>query len=407
VRVLLLAEVTAEQVIGGAERVLRNQAVGLAALGHRVELLTRAPVGAVEDAIAVGGLRECRYAVNRAHEAAFLWSSVRRSVDAFDRLRRTEPLDAVVIHQALAGLGPILLRRHAASRWIYVCHSLAHEEFGTRQAPPSSAVARVRRQINLRGRRWVEQTVMKRCDRVVVLSQFMRRRVMATHGIPSDRIVVIPGATDPRVFAPVPDRQGPRAALNLPADRTVLFTVRNLVPRMGLENFIDAIAASGAAGLGCVAVIGGEGPLRAALDARIRSRGLEDVVRLVGFIPESQLPQYFQAADLVVMPTLHLEGFGLVTVEALACGTPVLGTPVGAIPEILNQVDPTLVAAGSDSRALASALEQALRRIQEPGEADRLAQTGRRLVEQQYNWTRHCAELSSILNAVSEERRAA
>jgi glycosyltransferase involved in cell wall biosynthesis len=230
---------------------------------------------------------------------------------------------------------------------------------------------------------------------------------MATHGIPSDRIVVIPGATDPRVFAPVPDRQGPRAALNLPADRTVLFTVRNLVPRMGLENFIDAIAASGAAGRGCVAVIGGEGPLRAALDARIRSRGLEDVVRLVGFIPESQLPQYFQAADLVVMPTLHLEGFGLVTVEALACGTPVLGTPVGAIPEILNQVDPTLVAAGSDSRALASALEQALRRIQEPGEADRLAQTGRRLVEQQYNWTRHCAELSSILNAVSEERRAA
>lgn len=406
-RVLLLAEVTAEQVIGGAERVLRNQAVGLAALGHRVELLTRAPVGAVEDAIAVGGLREWRYAVNRAHEAAFLWSSVRRSVDAFDRLRRTEPLDAVVIHQALAGLGPILLRRHAASRWIYVCHSLAHEEFGTRQAPPSSAVARVRRQINLRGRRWVEQTVMKRCDRVVVLSQFMRRRVMATHGIPSDRIVVIPGATDPRVFAPVPDRQGPRAALNLPADRTVLFTVRNLVPRMGLENFIDAIAASGAAGRGCVAVIGGEGPLRAALDARIRSRGLEDVVRLVGFIPESQLPQYFQAADLVVMPTLHLEGFGLVTVEALACGTPVLGTPVGAIPEILNQVDPTLVAAGSDSRALASALEQALRRIQEPGEADRLAQTGRRLVEQQYNWTRHCAELSSILNAVSEERRAA
>jgi glycosyltransferase involved in cell wall biosynthesis len=405
--VLLLAEVTAERVIGGAERVLRNQAVGLAALGHRVELLTRAPEGAVEDAIAVGGLREWRYAVNRAHEAAFLWSSVRRSVEAFDRLRRTEPLDAAVIHQALAGLGPILLRRHAASRWIYVCHSLAHEEFGTRQAPPSSAVARVRHQINLRGRRWVEQTVMKRCDRVVVLSQFMRRRVIATHGIPSDRIVVIPGATDPRVFAPVPSRRGPRAALNLPADRTVLFTVRNLVRRMGLENFIDAIAASGAAGRGCVAVIGGEGPLRAALDARIRSRGLEDVVRLVGFIPESQLPQYFQAADLVVMPTLHLEGFGLVTVEALACGTPVLGTSVGAIPEILNQVDPSLVAAGSDSRALASALEQALRRIQEPGEAARLAQKGRRLVEQQYNWTRHCAELSSLLHAVSEERRAA
>lgn len=406
-RVLLLAEVTAERVIGGAERVLRNQAVGLAALGHQVELLTRAPESAVEDAISVGGLREWRYAVNRDHEAAFLWSSVRRSVDAFDRLRGTEPLGAAVIHQALAGLGPILSRRHAASRWVYVCHSLAHEEFDTRQATPRSAAARVRREINLRGRRWIERVVMKRCDRVVVLSDFMRRRVMAIHGIPSDRIVVIPGATDPHAFAPVANKKHPRAALNLPADRTVLFTVRNLVPRMGLENLIDALAESGAAGRGCAAVIGGEGPLRRALDARIRSRGLEDIVRLVGFIPESQLVQYFQAADLVVMPTLQLEGFGLVTVEALACGTPVLGTPVGAIPEILNQVDPILVAAGSDSRALASALERVLRRLQEPGEADSLAKKGRRLVEQRYNWARHCADLASVLHGFSEQRRAA
>jgi glycosyltransferase involved in cell wall biosynthesis len=248
---------------------------------------------------------------------------------------------------------------------------------------------------------------MKRCDRVVVLSEFMRRRVMAVHGIPAERIVVIPGATDPDVFAPVANRKNPRAALNLPADRTMLFTVRNLVPRMGLENFIDAIAELGVAGRGCVAVIGGEGPLRGALDARIRSRGLEDVVRLVGFIPESQLVQYFQAADLVVMPTLQLEGFGLVTVEALACGTPVLGTPVGAIPEILKQVDPLLVAAGSDSRALASALERVLRRMQEREEADRLAKKGRRLVEQQYNWTKHCTDLANLLDGFSEQRRAA
>lgn len=406
-RVLLLAEVTAEQVIGGAERVLRNQALGLAALGQEVELLTRAPERSGEEAISVGGLREWRYAVDRTHEAAFVWSSVRHSLEAFDRLRRTEPLDAAVIHQALAGFGPILSRRHAAARWVYVCHSLAHEEFDTRQAPPRSAIAQVRRKINVRGRRWIEQTVMKRCDWVVVLSEFMRRRVMATHGIPSDRIVVIPGATDPRAFAPAANRQEPRAALNLPSDRTVLFTVRNLVPRMGLENFIDAIAASGTAGRRCVAVIGGEGPLRAALDARIRSRGLEDIVRLVGFIPESQLAQYFQAADLVVMPTLQLEGFGLVTVEALACGTPVLGTPVGAIPEILNQVDPILVAEGSDSRALAAALERVLHRIQEPDEADRLARKGRALVEQQYNWSRHCADLANLLNAFNEQWRAA
>jgi hypothetical protein len=88
--ILLLAEVSAERMIGGAERVLRNQAIGLAALGHRVELLTRAPEDVSAGMVEMNDVREWRYAVNRAHEAAFLWSSVRRSVDRFDQLRRTD-----------------------------------------------------------------------------------------------------------------------------------------------------------------------------------------------------------------------------------------------------------------------------------------------------------------------------
>lgn len=135
--VVLLADVSAERVIGGAERVLRNQAIGLAALGHHVELLTRAPEAGSPSMIEMNGIREWRYPVNRTHEAAFVWSSVRRSVEGFDRLRATEPLDAVIIHQAMAGLGPILARRHAASRWIYLCHSLAHEEYDMRNTRPS------------------------------------------------------------------------------------------------------------------------------------------------------------------------------------------------------------------------------------------------------------------------------
>lgn len=406
-RVLLLAEVTAERVIGGAERVLRNQACGLAALGHRVELLTRAPEGSEEDAIVAGGIREWRYSVNRAHEAAFLWSSVRRSIERFDRLRRTAPFDAVVIHQSLAGLGPIFSRRYAASRWVYVCHSLAHEEFETRQVPAQSALAGLRREVNLRARRAIEHAVMSRCDRVVVLSEFMRQRVIGVHGISAGRIALVPGATDPRAFAPVRNRRLVREALNLPIDRTILFTVRNLVPRMGLENLLSAVAALGTAHQGCTLVIGGEGPLRGTLEAGIRQRGLNDVVRLAGFIPEAQLARYYQAADLVVMPSLQLEGFGLVTVEAIACGTPVLGTPVGAIPEILNQIDPVLLAEGCDSRSLARALERVLRRIQEPGELDRLVRKGRDLIERRYNWTQHCADLAGVLGEQAQLRKAA
>lgn len=405
--VLLLAEVSSARVIGGAERMLRNQALGLAALGHRVKILTRAPEETSEGVIAMDGIQEWRYPVNRKHEPAFLWSSIRRSVERFDQLRMTEPLDAVIIHQSLAGLGPILSRRHAASRWVYVCHSLAHEEYETRQAPAHSAFANIRRHTNLRARQSVEGVVMSRCHRVVVLSQFMRQRVMAAHGISAARIGLVPGAVDAEFFKPSLPRQTARTTLNLPIDRMIFFTVRNLVPRMGLENLLRAIEMLIPSQPRIMLVIGGEGPLRARLQEEIHQKKLHEVVHLVGFIPESQLSHYYQASDLVLMPSLQLEGFGLVMIEALACGTPVLGTPIGAIPEILNQVDPILVAEGVDGRSLARSLERVLARLQDAGEAARLAQKGRTLVERCYNWTQHCSELARMLDSAMPARIAA
>ncbi|MFB3111774.1 MAG: glycosyltransferase, partial [Gemmatimonadales bacterium] len=87
-----------------------------------------------------------------------------------------------------------------------------------------------------------------------------------------------------------------------------------------------------------------------------------------------------------------------VTVEALACGTPVLGTPVGALPEVLTRVDPRLVAEGSDAASLATAIRRILRRFRDqPGEQERLSVKGRALVESDYNWDRHCEQLEAVL----------
>lgn len=397
-KIILLAEVSAASVVGGAERVLREQALGLGRRGHEAAIVARMPPDDQRPTVGQDGIAEHRFSVSRRHALAFVWSSFRQAITIFDRACGPGPADAVVIHQALAGAGPLLRRRSRARRWVYACLSLAHEEYLSRANRTGSRLNRFRLAVNATVRLWIERLVLRRCDLVIVLSEFMRERVKAVHRVPEDRIRLIPGAADPTTFRPAGDRASVRQSLKLPPTKTLLVTVRNLVPRMGLEHLIAAMQELGEEGRDCLLVIGGEGALRSSLERQIREQGLADRVVLVGFILEADLPKYYQAADLVLMPTRELEGFGLVMVEALACGTPVLGTPVAAIPEVLTRLDPELVAEGTDSRSLAAAVRRMLRRFRErPDERARLAAAGRSLVEQDYTWEKHVAQLEREL----------
>jgi glycosyltransferase involved in cell wall biosynthesis len=76
----------------------------------------------------------------------------------------------------------------------------------------------------------------------------------------------------------------------------------------------------------------------------------------LGRVSDEDLVRWYRSADLVVLPTQELEGFGLATAEALASGTPVLGTPAGATPELLTDLDPGLVAADVTPDAIADAV---------------------------------------------------
>ncbi len=405
--IILLGEVSAAAVIGGAERVLREQALGLRRKGHHVGAVVRAPAGDSRAQVTLGHVVERRYTVSRRNEAVFLLSSAVNALKAFDQARGSEAVDTVIIHQALAGLGPILWRKHRVRSWTYMCLSLAHEEFLTRQHPGNTLAARMRYAMNARVRLWTERIVMRRCDRVMVLSEFMWRRVQAVHGIPETRLRLVPGAADLTRFYPPKDALEVRRELKLPENKVILFTVRNLVPRMGLDNLLEAIAALGEEGRDTLLLIGGDGPLHPTLRGMIRDLNLSDRVRLLGFIPEETLPRYYQAADLVIMPTQQLEGFGLVTVEALACGTPVLGTPVAAIPEVLACVDPVLVAEGTDGRSLARAIRRVLGRFRDcPGEEQRLSARGRDLVQRRYTWDNHNEQLTRVLQEICSQAAA-
>ena len=86
------------------------------------------------------------------------------------------------------------------------------------------------------------------------------------------------------------------------------------------------------------------------------SLGLDHRIRMLGFVQESLLPAHYQAADISIVPSQSLEGFGLTTVESLACGTPVLVTPVGGLTEVIRPFAPSCILSGASPDQIAEGL---------------------------------------------------
>lgn len=403
--ILMVAEVSLQDVIGGAERVLREQALGLAARGHTVRVLARVGHGEPAGRVAARGVEEVQYPVDRSHSVAFFLSSVRNARQVAVELHRESPVDIIMVHQTLPAIG-LSGWRNSGIPFVAVALSPAHEEFEIRNLPPRGAVGRLWYRCQSVARKWTERAMLKRASRVIVLSDFMRRRVLWSHRISPTRMLVIPGGVDTDVFAPAADRRAIRARLGIEPDAFVLFTVRNLERRMGLPSLIESIAHLRAEFPALWMLIGGSGSLRSELEAQVKTLGLDGSVKFLGFVPEKDLPDYYRAADLFVLPSSQLEGFGLITIEALSCGTPVFGTRIGATAEILGKVDHCLLSSGTDAESLAGGIREVYRWFAaDPQARMRLAEAGRRLVLREYTWARHCERVEAVLSEVIRRPR--
>lgn len=215
-----------------------------------------------------------------------------------------------------------------------------------------------------RGVRPLEKRVLDGADAIVVRSEFMRSEIRELYGDRNEyKISRIPLGIDIERFSFVDDVQPARAELALPTTAgPILLTVRRLVARTGVENLILAMKLVAKEFPGALLLVGGKGYLEDTLRTLVQTENLEKNVVMLGFVPEDRLHMYYQAADLFVLPTQAYEGFGLSTLEALASGTPVVATPVGANPEVLSPLDPGLVMQGTDAEAIGRSISQWLRR---------------------------------------------
>jgi glycosyltransferase involved in cell wall biosynthesis len=245
--------------------------------------------------------------------------------------------------------------------------------------------------------RRMEQRVYRRADRIITLSDSFREIIVGRYGVDASRVRVVPGGMEATRFLAAPERQEARESLGWPQDRRILFTVRRLTRRMGLENLIDAFVQIHRQHPDTLLLIGGQGHLEQALKARIAAAGLNDCVRMLGFVPDADLPLAYAAADVTIVPTLALEGFGLVTLESLAAGTPVLGTPVGGTPEILRGLSRCLIFESTEPQAIADRIASAL--------AGRLALPDRatcRAYASRYAWTEIAPRIHNVFAEARE-----
>jgi glycosyltransferase involved in cell wall biosynthesis len=215
-----------------------------------------------------------------------------------------------------------------------------------------------------RWKTWLQKRTEKKAylaaDRIVTLSEAFKRLVVDQYGVDETRVHAIPGGIDSGAADPGVDRTEAREFLGWPKDRPILLSVRRLVRRVGVDVLVDAVGRLRTRHPDLLTLIGGTGPLKAELQQRIKDNGLEDHVRLLGFIPEEHLPLAYASANYSIVPTQGLEGFGLVTIESMAAGTPSIVTPVGSLPEIARPLCEDLVLKGHGKFEIADGISEAL-----------------------------------------------
>ncbi|HEY0068624.1 MAG TPA: glycosyltransferase [Chloroflexia bacterium] len=184
----------------------------------------------------------------------------------------------------------------------------------------------------------IERQVMDWADRIIAATPLDKNQMLYCYGADGDKIAVIPAGVDTDHFYPR-DKAEVRRQLGLPLDTPILLFVGRIERLKGIDTLLEsaAVVSRTCAGRNLKVLIVGGGGQTAEENAEIRriwqlhqDLNLEDQVEFVGSKPQEMLPLYYSAADITVMPS-HYESFGMVAVESMASGTPVIASNVGGL----------------------------------------------------------------------------
>ncbi len=312
-----------------------------------------------------------------------------------------QPYDILYAHYWLSGLAGLHLRALWGSPLLQMFHTLGRMKNKIAATPAERASER---------RIAAEHRLVREVDHIVAGSPMDEQHLVEEYGASPEKITVIPPGVDVRHFYPRPRAQA-RANIGLDPNTFVMLFVGRIEPLKGIETLLRAVKILSQR---CcrlqdmqVLIIGGDASVPpeqmdeelARLMRLCNELGLDDLVTFLGKQGQDVLPDYYSAADVVVMPS-HYESFGMVALEAMACGTPVVASRVGGL--LFTVIDGVtgMHARSGDPESLAEKLQWLML------DPDLRARLGRQAwhMAQQYAWPRIVDHLELLFQHALEGR---
>ena len=378
---------------GGQNVYVRKVGEALARLGWQVDMFTRK--ASAEQPAIVEHNSNCRTIRLTAGPEQFvprdnIFEYLPDFVEEFLKFQIQSNITYPLVHTNywLSAWVGMQLKKLQAVKQVHTYHSLGAIKYKSVTTIPIIATTRLA----------TEKTVLETADRIVATSpqekEHLRSLVSA-----KGNIDIIPCGTDIRRFGSI-GREEARQKLGIGADTKVVLYVGRFDRRKGIETLVRAVGRSQLRGKEDLRlIIGGgsrpgqsDGIERDRIEGIVKQLGLEEITIFAGRLDEVTLPIYYAASDLCVVPS-HYEPFGLVTIEAMACGTPVVGSDVGGLQFTIVPEETGLLCPPKDVVAFANAIDRIL---SHPEWRKQLGQAARKRVETTFSWDGVAYQLSEL-----------
>lgn len=282
---------------------------------------------------------------------------------------------------------------------------LAHTKYGI----PLAVMVWDNIPFNMEGnaeRREIKREVIANADLFIVHTD-RSRRMLRLEGVDEDRIALVPPGVDTDMFSPGPAARG---AFGLSEDEFVILFVGWFLPRKGIDflllAFRELLDDPALATRRLRLLMVGSGPGRERVEALIRRLRLESTCTFAGSLPYGRMPDTYRSAGVFVLPSIATpewqEQFGMSLLEAMACGTPVVTTSSGAIPEIVG--DSAVLCQPNDFMSLHEALAGL---ILNPARRQELSESGRTRVTKHFGLSQFASALTDVYTRLEGGRRPA